>query len=327
MGLPISEAQLQTLYNPPHLEIDMNLATSQQTIPGRIDTVLGKVSLAFSTLLYENSSLAVALRKFAQAGIANLEIWGDTTHLDPRNQQADISEVARLCRELDLNVLSLHSPFNIPFDGNPMEGFWEWEKLVCNTVVQASLLDAGLVVVHPMSFGNYFSPVEYRVQSALTRKSLLNIANIAAKVGIRIAVENMPTSDIHLFGRDLCRLHDFVASSGFDNLGLCMDTGHVIYNGGDPVDQFRRCHDRIFSIHMHDNIRSSGKDLHLVPGFGSINWNAFIEALEDCSYAGNLVLELAGYEKPDRIFDEAVSFAREYFAGEPELEPELQLQA
>ena len=48
---------------------------------------------------------------------------------------------------------------------------------------------------------------------------------------------------------ETARLLDLTAA---DLLGLCLDTGHYVYGGGDPLDLLRRYRDRVWHVHFKD---------------------------------------------------------------------------
>jgi inosose dehydratase len=89
-------------------------------------------------------------------------------------------------------------------------------------------------------------------------------------------------------------------------IGLCLDTGHLLIGGGDPVGIARRHPDRIAHVHLKDvresvalRVRSGElsytegvRDGLYVPlGEGDVDIAAIVGALEDDGYAGWYVLE------------------------------------
>ena len=72
-------------------------------------------------------------------------------------------------------------------------------------------------------------------------------------------------------------LADVVERSGSD-VGICFDVGHSNANVDDPVAEIRTAGTRIFCVHLQDN-DGLGQDQHLVPGEGTVNWEAVLEAL------------------------------------------------
>jgi inosose dehydratase len=102
-----------------------------------------------------------------------------------------------------------------------------------------------------------------------------------------------------------------------DELGLCLDTGHCVYGGGDPIDLLERYGERILCVHLKDisasrlsSARSKGLDFHagvrhgvFAPlGEGSIDFTRVLDALRDLQFQGWAVVEqdvLAGGQGAD----------------------------
>lgn len=87
---------------------------------------------------------------------------------------------------------------------------------------------------------------------------------------------------------------------------LCLDTGHHVYGGGEPISFYRKHSDRIPYIHLKDcdldvkaemdrNKWSFAKavteDIMVEPGKGSIDFAEFHRALEENNYDGWCVVE------------------------------------
>jgi sugar phosphate isomerase/epimerase len=64
----------------------------------------------------------------------------------------------------------------------------------------------------------------------------------------------------------------------------CLDTGNAWRIGVSPAEAVRTLGENLATIRVHDN---RGKyDEFLVPGLGTVDWNAFAEALRDIGYQG-----------------------------------------
>ena len=96
-------------------------------------------------------------------------------------------------------------------------------------------------MVHPVISGRDSSEDAYRAIVERTRGSLVNLADQARQRGQKLAIENMPAHRERRWGRDVSDLFEFAVASGRDNLGICLDTGHVVFNNGDPVADMELC--------------------------------------------------------------------------------------
>jgi len=89
-------------------------------------------------------------------------------------------------------------------------------------------------------------------------------------------------------------------------LGLCLDTGHIVYAGGDPLDVLDRQAERIWHVHFKDchphiaaHARASGlgylaavrAKLFCELGAGAVDFDAVLAALRRHAYAGWIVVE------------------------------------
>jgi inosose dehydratase len=90
------------------------------------------------------------------------------------------------------------------------------------------------------------------------------------------------------------------------DVGICLDTGHLLLAGGDPVAAVRRWGDRIRQVHLkdadlsvHGRVRAAGGDLSDVVaaggfcrlGAGDVDLTGVLERLDEIGYRGWLVVE------------------------------------
>ncbi len=119
---------------------------------------------------------------------------------------------------------------------------------------------------------------------------------------VTICFENMPMPEFSLASpKDVL---EFVRTVEDDNFKICLDTGHVsVFDGADPAQSVRELADEISVLHVHDN--KAGKDLHLMPYLGFIDWAEFSKALKDVGFGGVLSLETCYPPMPSmELFDE-----------------------
>jgi inosose dehydratase len=89
-------------------------------------------------------------------------------------------------------------------------------------------------------------------------------------------------------------------------LGLCLDTGHIVYGGGDPLDVLERHGDRVWHVHFKDcdpriaaEARAAGigylaavrSRLFCELGAGAVDFAAVLAELRRRKYAGWIVVE------------------------------------
>ena len=103
---------------------------------------------------------------------------------------------------------------------------------------------------------------------------------------------------IHLHGPDLPIFQD--ASVIWDkvkdlhpNIGMCLDIGHDLRNGADPVADLKKYHTRVFDMHIKDETDSSKAGRCIELGRGKIDFPAFVRMMRKVNYTGMCSLEYA----------------------------------
>ena len=89
------------------------------------------------------------------------------------------------------------------------------------------------------------------------------------------------------------------------NFQICLDTGHVAVFQKDLEigEEIRRLRDPLRVMHVHDN--KKGKDLHLIPRMGILDWDSLAGALKEIGYSGVFSLETAPSDGlPSPLFEE-----------------------
>lgn len=106
------------------------------------------------------------------------------------------------------------------------------------------------------------------------------LVRLAEDSGVKLAFENTHSTE-----------HPKAVLSAFESpyVGLCFDSGHAHLWTPD-TDWLHLFGDRLFAVHLHDNLADS--DTHLLPMDGSINWDGVMQKLSAASYSGSLTLEV-----------------------------------
>ncbi len=141
------------------------------------------------------------------------------------------------------------------------------------------------------------------------RQTLLAIAQIAAGYGLAIALHPHVGGHVES-GREIRQLLDVTAG---DPVGLCLDTGHILVGGSDPIALLARDGARLVHIHAKDvdgtqlaAMRAGQKGyfeaiddgLYSELGSGIVDWQGFKRGLTIARYAGWVVAEQDRNLKP-----------------------------
>jgi inosose dehydratase len=136
----------------------------------------------------------------------------------------------------------------------------------------------------------------------LLRETLHAVADRLAPLGLRLAFHNHAGTyvETELEVERLCQETDP------DRVGLCLDTGHLIYGGGDPARAVRRYGSRIVYVHLKDVDRdvlaqsrqvregflaAMRRGVFVELGRGCIDFVDLKRALDGIGYDGWLIVE------------------------------------
>lgn len=104
---------------------------------------------------------------------------------------------------------------------------------------------------------------------------------------------------IHLHGPDLPVFPDakdvWEHTKDLDpRIGMCLDIGHDLRSGRDPVADLKKYHTRVFDMHVKDVTDSTKAGHSIELGRGKIDFPALVQMMREVNYTGMCSLE---YEK------------------------------
>jgi sugar phosphate isomerase/epimerase len=81
-------------------------------------------------------------------------------------------------------------------------------------------------------------------------------------------------------------------------IGLCIDVGHAYRAGADPAEAIRKCHERLYDVHLKDSMAEVGatKDIPVEVGRGRMDIKGILAALIEVKYSHIVAFE---YEKSE----------------------------
>ena len=181
----------------------------------------------------------------------------------------------------------VHGPWRFPPRDGTEEDRAERLETMKRSLRATSLLGCRYWVIHPlMPFGprNDGDFDEFWKINLDFFKELLPTAK---HYNIIICFENMPMRSLTI--SPVPKTLEFIQAINDEHFQFCLDTGHCWIRGMTPGDAVRMAGDSLKVMHVHDNVQFP--DPHLVPGMGSINWDDFMEALQETKFDGVLSLE------------------------------------
>lgn len=248
-----------------------------------------------------DKTYAQVLDEMVEAGYAG-------TELGPYGFLPATSE--KLLAELSARRLHLVAAF-VPL---PLSRPAEYERAVAEAVKVADLLaacGAGLILLadsmtperiaaagHITEDEKSFDQGEWnRVADIITE-----VAQACASRGLRTAFHHHAGTYVETPGE----VERLLSLTDPELIGLCLDTGHYVYGGGDPLDAVQRFGSRIWHLHLKD-VRASvleavrrervgfleavGRGVFCELGEGMVNVPAVVAALQEVGYDGWAVVE------------------------------------
>ncbi len=89
------------------------------------------------------------------------------------------------------------------------------------------------------------------------------------------------------------------------NLGACLDTGHFIRSGIDPVAAIRKFAERVHGVHLKDFVEAGALADGCILGDGKLELEAVFAALREIEFSGALSLEYE--ENPENVVPDLVA--------------------
>jgi sugar phosphate isomerase/epimerase len=118
--------------------------------------------------------------------------------------------------------------------------------------------------------------------------ALDTIEKMAKEYDIRIAIHNHgPGDKKYPSPLDVLKM----VKDRDPRMGICMDVGHSVRLGEDPVAVMRECGSRLLDFHMKDVTEAAAKGACTVCGKGVIKLDAVVKTLVDMKFAHHVALE------------------------------------
>lgn len=220
-----------------------------------------------------------------------------------------LDETISMCNRLGIKHLALKSMHL------PLESSDEQIKSVASKVKNAGIDLYGVGVIYMKSAEEVENAFRYaaagniKVIIGVPNHDLLPLVESKVKAtNIKLAIHNHgPGDEVYPSPDSVYEKIKLLDS----RIGLCIDIGHTVRIGQDPVEKIKKYSKRLFDLHIKDVNKAEADGITLELGRGVIDIPAVLKALAKVKYNGVLGLE---YEKdPDDIIyglSESVGYAR-----------------
>lgn len=184
----------------------------------------------------------------------------------------------------------------------PLKSTREERQEVHQKVVEAGLtLMGGGVITLKNDANEIRAAFEYAKDAGMPTiicspepEALDSLEAMAKEYDIRIAIHNHgPTDKKYPSPLDVLRL----IKARDSRMGICMDVGHTVRLGEDPVPVIQQCATRLYDFHMKDVTAADPKGKAIEVGRGVIDIVGVLKALLAIHYSGQVALEYE--DKPD----------------------------
>jgi inosose dehydratase len=134
-------------------------------------------------------------------------------------------------------------------------------------------------------------------------ESFAQLEELVEEFGVNIAIHN------HGPGARYSKIEDVVKAveGKHARIGACIDTGHFLRSGEDPVKAVKALSGRIWDVHLKD---FADEHTEKVLGEGKLDIRATMEALRDAKYRGLLAIEFELDPEKDNGLQRCISAAR-----------------
>jgi sugar phosphate isomerase/epimerase len=155
-------------------------------------------------------------------------------------------------------------------------------------ILLAKRLGVRNVVMHPGRRRELTTRAERAEVRRLNCEAFRRLGDCAGEQGMMIGLENLMSRDC----ATPAELFDLLEAIGHPAIGFTLDSSHAHAAGLDVAEVVREFGKHTVALHISDNNRSG--DAHLVPGGGTIDWPAVMQAFREVGYAGIFNLEIPG---------------------------------
>lgn len=270
-----------------------------------------------STHLYHAERLDRAhLAEIASHGFSCVELFATRSHFDYHDGAA-VRALAEWLEETGLALTSVHAPITASLSNG------QWGETFSNAIADEERrrkaiheAEAALAVAQTIPFEHlvvHLGVPDHPAPAAgdngrdAARRSVEALQDIAARAGVRLAVEVIPNR-ISSAEALVSLIEDELELT---DVGICMDVGHA-HIMGELGDAIEHCSGHIVATHLHDNRRKA--DDHLAPGEGSIDWASTLMELQKIGYDGTWMFEVANTSTPNTVLAKTAQARRRFEA-------------
>jgi inosose dehydratase len=252
-------------------------------------------STFLKTLGLSASALVLAPMTSRSANPVSPTLKGATLQLGLASytlRKFNLDEVIKISKRLGLTAIALKS-MHMPLEASADEIKAMAEKIRAAGI---RLYGAGVIYMKTEkeveTAFNYAVAAQMEMIIGVPNHALLPLVNDKVKAhNIKLAIHNHgPGDDLYSSPNDV-----YAQIKDLDKrIGLCIDIGHVVRIGQDPVALIEKYKDRLYDLHIKDVDKAVAEGTPVEIGRGIIDIPKVIKTLKKINYQGVLAIE---YEK------------------------------
>ena len=179
----------------------------------------------------------------------------------------------------------------------------------------SSYLGVRNIIIHPLQHLRYYTNENTEALYEMNLEFYARLIPYCEEYGITVCTENMWQyygDSSRIWDSTCSRAEEFVRYVDGVNspyLKACVDIGHTVLVGENPVKVIGALGNRVAALHVHDN--DGIRDAHTLPFHGIVKWNEVAKALKEINYLGEITLETEGFfsnSLPKEIYPDATRY-------------------
>jgi len=278
------------------------------------------MKLAFSTNAYTKRSLTHALEGIRRAGFTGVEILADVPHAYPMQMDETLTHsVCQSLERLGLQVSNINCNCSFGYwKDAPPEAYFEPSLISPNAKHRA---DRAAMILRTLRFAKDLGARNISITSGRMlggmppvkaarqfEESIKPILDRAEHLGVDLGIECEPG----LFLEYVEELRAWIAKLDHPRFGANLDIGHSQVIGESIPQEVEALRGRIWNLHVEDI--PGRKHYHMIPGEGTLDWNALKASLEKIGYDRFLTVELYTHtENPRQAAEKSFAFLSTIF--------------
>lgn len=187
------------------------------------------------------------------------------------------------------------------------------EQLVRRSIDCCGMLGAEVLVTH-VSEGSRLACSRQQIWQ-YNQRYLRSVAEYAAQRGMKVAVENLYSSDAEpadIFYGSAEEIARFIDEFNDDRLGVCWDFEHGAIMEMDQPAAIRILGRRLLATHVSDTVSKTFEPyMHVMPFTGMTDWTPIMQSLKEIDYQGAFSFEAHNFLKkmPDELAETALALS------------------